>query len=175
MARRKPPAQKPGKSVQDVQTPPEFVEAVERRFGRLDFDLACDENNMQADDGFQFPKKNALEEDWILSGNVDWLTPDWNFWLNPPYSQIGPWVKRASEASFLLRRGKIFVLVPASVGSNWFRDHVHDKAMVLFLETRLKFVGHSQPYPKDLVLICYGQGLKGFDRWHWEAKRESIA
>jgi hypothetical protein len=35
------PAQKPSTSRQDYRTPPEFLEAVAERFGRLSFDLAA--------------------------------------------------------------------------------------------------------------------------------------
>lgn len=163
MARRAP-KQKPGKSEQVVETPREFLEAVEARFGPIDIDLACTRDNRVVERGIFFPENDALSEDF------PWRRyEDWNCWLNPEFANVHPWVEKAARESRYLKKGRIFVLAPASVGANWFARHVHGAAMVLFLEQRLKFVGHSCAYPKDLVLICYGQGLKGFDRWDWES------
>lgn len=56
---------------------------------------------------------------------------------------------------------------PASIGSNWFAEHVHRRALVLGLNgPRLKFEGSPDPYPKDLMLVCYGES-PGFDVWRW--------
>jgi hypothetical protein len=60
---------------------------------------------------------------------------------------------------------RIFFLVPAGVGANWFARHVDKKALVLFLNGRLSFDGIA-PYPKDCILACYG--LKpGYEVWPW--------
>lgn len=86
-------------------------------------------------------------------------------WLNPPYSNIGPWAKKCAEESALGAR--ILFLVPASVGSNWFRDFVFKKSLVLFLNDRIKFVGAEYVYPKDCIIAAYGFGEPGFEMWGW--------
>ena len=63
---------------------------------------------------------------------------------------------------------RIYFLVPAAVGSNWFRGYVHKKALVLFLNGRLSFDGKA-PYPKDCLLAVYGVKA-GYDVWKWKVK-----
>lgn len=144
------PIQKPGRSEQTVCTPPEFLAAIVRRF-RADFtwDLAALAINSVAPN-FITPEQNSLITDWP-SGSQD-------LWLNPPYSNIEPWVKKCNEhCAGLAWGGRIFVLVPASIGSNWWRNHVWQCARQWILRPRLTFVGHGNPYPKDLALLIYNK------------------
>ena len=154
------PAQKPGKSVQEVGTPREFLGAVERRFGKITWDLAANEKNkvafMHLGPGSAYP--DALAEDW--SDGFNGL-----LWLNPPYSKIGPWAQKCHENRG--DRSRIAFLVPAGVSTKWFRNYVHEKALVLFISPKLTFVGHEQQYPKDLILAMYGE-KPGYECWRWK-------
>jgi phage N-6-adenine-methyltransferase len=155
----KMPVQKPGKSVQEVETPLDFMQAVEKRFGRMDFDLAASPGNAKA---FRYFHK---EHDSLKQ---DWSKLDGNLWLNCEYSDIEPWAaKCASYKIGLFDNIRIFLLTPASVGSNWFQSHVWGSALVLALNPRLTFVGHTQAYPKDLILSCFN-GKYGFEPWRWK-------
>lgn len=156
------PAQRPGNSKQDYATPREFIQAVERRFWRIDWDLAAHERNHVADL-------------WLGPGGVapDALSPDclWRTlggfqWLNPEFSDINPWAHKCSiEAHY---GASIALLTPASIGSEWFRRHVLGRALVLGLSPRLSFDGRN-PYPKDAMLSVFGGGvLPGFDCWRWD-------
>lgn len=152
------PVQKPGKSEQSVETPEEFFLAVVDRFGCFLWDLAADHLNTKCPQ-FYNEDMNSLNQDWSkLQGNL---------WLNPPYADIEPWVAKCHEES--IRGANIFMLVPASVGSNWYKNYVHNRAYVLALSPRIKFVGHTHLYPKDLILVIYNAwGLVGFDTWRWK-------
>jgi hypothetical protein len=71
---------------------------------------------------------------------------------------------------------KTTMLVPAAVGANWWRDHVHEEASVLFLNGRLTFVGHTSPYPKDLALLLFATHTdhvapKWYEVWNWRLLR----
>jgi hypothetical protein len=165
------PEQKPGRGVQEVGTPRAFLDAVEARFGALTWDLAANASN-------------HVTPGWFGPGSV-WpdalATPWWDIdgllWLNPEYSNIAQWAEKcakesrriedAPEGSLRNRRARIAFLVPASVGSNWFARHVDGKALVLFLSPRLTFVGHTQSYPKDLILAVYGE-TPGYECWRWK-------
>lgn len=125
------------------------------------FDLAANSANAQAcawygPDGLA---PDALACDWgVLSGVL---------WLNPPYNDLAPWARKCSESVRENSDGdRILLLVPASVGSNWWRDYVHEKASVAFLNSRIKFVGHTGGYPKDLALCVYGE-RPGYAVWSW--------
>lgn len=160
MTRSKMPEQKPGRSKQDYATPRELIDAVEARFRKLDWDLAASSENRKAAQFFSVAD-DSLRQDWTkLKGNL---------WLNPPFADIAPWAAKC-EASTGEDRGegrRIFMLAPASVGSNWFADHVFGKACVIALRPRLTFVGAVDPYPKDLILSVFGRPA-GFELWRWK-------
>lgn len=154
------PAQKPHRSEQDVRTPPEFLVEVQERFGFIMWDLAATAENTVA--AWHFGpggmSEDSLTAEWPRSGLL---------WLNPPYGNIAPWAKKCAQACELGSR--IAMLVPASVGANWFNAWVRPYAYVFEITPRLTFVGHSHPYPKDLILAVYTpEGFVGRDSWHWK-------
>lgn len=176
-----------GKSRQDYGTPLDFMAAVVDRFGPIAFDLAAHEGNHKAD---RWYGRGGEAEDSLAQ---DWTKLDGNLWLNCEYDDIEPWARKCAESrGFRWEKRRIFLLVPASVGSLWFADYVHEQALVLGLVGRLTFVNTGvrqpmsqlglgidvapasgetdevceDPYPKDLVLACYGEA-PGFDCWRW--------
>lgn len=160
---RSAPIQKPGRSKQDYGTPADFVAAVKRRFGvaEFDIDLAASVENAIA------PMFYTIEQDALKQ---PWKTKNRGIaWLNPPFAHIAPWAEKAYHES---RKGaRVVVLVPAGVGSNWWRDWVHSKAFVLLLNGRLTFVGCEDPYPKYCVLLVYGPDVApGYEVWAWSKK-----
>ncbi len=159
-APRKMPTQKSSTSEQVVQTDPLLMRAVERRFGALHVDLAATMANTQAA-VFISKEQDSLRQPWAT------LYPRGRMWLNPEFNNIGEWAwKCARECVHLKRGGNIFLLTPASIGANWFRDYVAPHARVIALNGRLTFVGHKQPYPKDCMLSVYGM-TPGFEVWDW--------
>ena len=62
------------------------------------------------------------------------------------------------------------MLVPASVGSNWWQEFVHHKAHVLMLNDRIQFVGAEWVYPKDLGLLLYTPFIRqgSYEGWSWK-------
>lgn len=161
MSPRKMPEQKPWKSKQDVGTQPEFLRAVERRFGPIRWDLAAHRDNHVVPQYLgpgSTHGEDSLKVSWHLLGGL--------LFLNPEFSDIDPWAEKcAAEGA---RGARVKMLVPASIGTDWFREHVHHKALWLALSPRLTFVGHKDPYPRDLILCCYGPWVApGFDCWRW--------
>lgn len=160
------PAQSPGRSKQDYATPTAFLDAVKRRLGiqQFAFDFAASRANAQAPCWYD-QRMNALapHHDWLAQIGAGWG------WLNPPFSKIEPWVQRCQ--GLWADGGKIALLVPASVGSNWYRDWVHGYAQVLFLNGRLAFIP-EQPtwlYPKDCMCCLYGPECRpGCEVWTWK-------
>lgn len=166
------PAQKPGRSRQDYATPPEFLDAVRKAFGPIVWDLAAHRGNRVCDayfgpDHAHEPSRDSLQCDWadIRRG----YSRTGLLWLNPPFGSIAPWAaKCAAECA---RGAEILFLVPASVGANWFWDHVAPHAYVYALSPRLSFDGKNS-FPKDLILAHYQPGVScgyGFSRWKWNA------
>ena len=147
-----------GKSKQDYATPADFITAVEKRFGRPTWDLAADASNTKAPNWFDL-EHDSLAQEWDkLTGLL---------WLNPPFANIAPWAKKCAETLDKNCDTKILFLTPASVGSNWWRDYVHRKAFVFFLNGRLCFDGVAG-FPKDCSLACYGfVSSRFYEVWDW--------
>jgi len=148
---------------QNHRTPPAFTRAVSRRFGRLTFDLAATSGEqIEGVKSYFTPEMDSLKQDW---GAIQ--TPG-NVWLNPPFSHIRPWVAKLDKECRDLPRWTL-CLIPASMGSIWWGDHVLNKCIAIGV-TRMAFVGSKAIYPKDLALICYGFGVSGHDFWKWTAE-----
>ena len=164
------PAQKPGKSKQDYATPWAFIRALEARFGQTDgnnrpgkieLDLAATKDNAKA------PLLIDTEQD-SLAPRTRWDSFDVKLaFLNPPFGSIAPWAKKCAETERL----RILFLVPASVGSNWWAQHVHGAAdLVLFIRPRLSFDGKNS-FPKDCALAVYNLRPKPSLRVPYEPTR----
>jgi len=150
------------RSESSVETPWELIDAVEKRFGKIKFDLAASRANCKARSTKKFfsERDDAFKQDWRkLKGNL---------WLNPPFGDIHPWAAECAEAGKSSGTHVLF-LIPASVGSNWWAEHVDKKADVHFLSPRVTFVGHTASYPKDLALCRYHRGARGlYECWRWK-------
>jgi phage N-6-adenine-methyltransferase len=156
------PKQNPGRSRQDYSTPKEFISAVKHRLKIQEFtaDLAADMFNTKAA-FFWGEEDNSLIQDWHVWGPEQWL------FLNPPFSNISPWVEKCATESHL--GCNIVCLVPASVGANWWREWVTPYAYTVFLNGRLTFSGETTPYPKDCSLLLYTPwGFPGSEVWTWK-------
>lgn len=165
-------AMKRGASSQDVRTPRVFLDAVEKNFGTLDFDLAAAPgasvvSGDESGDLSWGPADDSLKQDWAeLRGNL---------WINPPFDPIAPWVRKCAEtAPRLDESAAIYLLCPLAVGTKWFRTFVAPFADVYGVG-RITFVGATDPFPKDLALCIYrsnppeNPGM--LHHWDWAPKK----
>jgi phage N-6-adenine-methyltransferase len=138
---------------------------VECRFGLIGFDLAATDGHEVYPRHFS-PEQDSLTRDWACVRDAPRVA-----WLNPPYANIRPWVAKLDAECRDLSRWTL-CLVPASMGSKWWADHVLNKCFALGV-TRMAFCDAagvpSQLYPKDLALLCYGYGVSGHGFWDWKA------
>jgi hypothetical protein len=161
--RRKMPAQRPHTSEQVVATPWEFVDALEHRFGKLDWDLCasadnCVVRNVNGTRSSQFFSKeeNSLAQDWSAIGG--------NLYCNPEFGLISKFLEKAvAEAS---PTSRVFMLTPASIDANWWWEFVRPHAITYALD-RIRFVGQPHVHPKGLALHLIGMGATGMGRWRW--------
>jgi phage N-6-adenine-methyltransferase len=165
------PPQKPCRSKQDYATPRAFLDAVAARLGIPAFtvDLAATAANAVA------PRFLDISIDALAVPWAPRLAGGWG-WLNPPYTDIAPWARKCRETREA--GGQVAFLVPASVGSNWFRDAVDGHARVLFLNGRLAFMPDqpTEVYPKDCLLALYSPHLlPGYEVWTWTHTHASLA
>lgn len=153
--------QRPGRSKQDFGTPRAFLDAVERKFGPITFDLAANASNAVCAQYFS-EKDDALKQSWELPGHRV-------VWLNPPFGTIEDWAEKLAECIHYARW--TLMLVPASVDAHWYRDHVLNKMMTWGMP-RMRFVGAKSAYPKALMLCGAGFGVAGHGYWPWSAKQK---
>lgn len=118
-----------------VATPMSLIKACEKRFGPIRFDLAATRENSRCGEHFYSLEEDALKQDWAAKFNT--LPLDSFMWLNPPYNDIEPWARKCIHEG--PRGARILLLTPASVGANWFFDHVYKKASVFFLKGKNNF------------------------------------
>jgi hypothetical protein len=156
-------AQKPGRSIQEVGTPRDFLNAFEKRFGVIDHDLAAHGGNAVCNSWFG--PDGIAEDTWA----VPWRGVAKISWLNPEFKDCGKAALKCWTESLAMPPGdRIYLFVPLST-SNWARDFVHGKASVFGLNPRITFVGHKTAYPKDMMLCEYGLGVApSFTCWRWK-------
>lgn len=165
------PTIKRGQSSGDIWTPQVFIDAVEKRFGPITIDLAASGPQSAKASIFITPEQDSLKQDWaaMLNGGLGWD--------NCPYSNITPWAKYHAEQS--LRGAETLLLVPASVGSNWYWNHVEPWADVYSVGRMVFnncFDKHGElvttVYPKDLILAHYyadAHERSKMRRWLWKS------
>jgi phage N-6-adenine-methyltransferase len=172
------PTIKRGESSGDIWTPAEFIEAVEANWGPLAVDLAAEKHSAKAPE-YITPEVDSLVQDRtkILQGRRGWL--------NPPYSLITPWAMKCAKEYEKSEQNEIFLLVPGSIGANWFWDWVWPYATVysvgrMVFDNCFDRQGRpvTTPYPKDLILAHYTNATPSrvLQRWPWrEAQTMSYA
>lgn len=156
-------------SSSDIWTPWEFIHAVIKRFGGLAVDLAGSEINRKASRVIT-AEMNSLKYDWTkeLNGGLGWD--------NPPFGNITPWARKHAEER--QRGAKTLLLVPGSIGANWYWDFVEPHAHVISVG-RMVFdncfdrkTGElvTTVYAKDLILCHYEPGVtpRRMERWKWK-------
>ena len=87
----------------------------------------------------------------------DGLKNDWGgerVFVNPPYSKIADWVKKAFYES---RKDNTLVvlLIPSRTDTRYFHDFIYNRAEIRFIKGRLKF-GDSKsaaPFPSMVVVF----------------------
>lgn len=162
----------------DIWTPWEFIFALQSTFGYvLRVDLASSGPESAKAAVCITPEQDSLRWDWVqLYDKHCWDRGA--LWLNPPYSNIAPWARKCAIAYEDDEQIEIFLLVPASVGANWFWDHVWPYATV-YSVGRMVFdncfdrkTGQliSTVYPKDLILAHYTNTTPSrvLQRWQWK-------
>lgn len=97
------------------------------------------------------PTFNGLDVPWYK-----------NNFVNPPYSDIRPWLEKALNES--LKRGcHSVVLVPARTDVRWFHDIVLPHAQeVRFIKGRVTFMGYDHNAPFACMLVIFNENQPGY-------------
>jgi phage N-6-adenine-methyltransferase len=168
------PKQKPGRSKQDYETPADLIAAIKQRFAieNFAFDFAADSRNTKA------KKYWSVLDDSLSKSPEVWAQQcreGWG-WLNPPFANIKQWAWRCRAA--MNHGADILLLVPASVGSGWYRDYIDGEpgVKVSFLNGRPHFDKQHPTwgYPKDCMLVCFIGSFREAEFvtecWNWRKR-----
>lgn len=140
-------------------TPLPLFDTLDREFG-FTLDPCAGPNNARAGRYFT-AEENGLEHSW--QGE--------RVFMNPPYSEMKLWASKAYTEA--LSGALVVCLVPARVGSSWFREYMAP-GEVRFLTKRLKFLlpdntpaPHSAGFDSAVVVLERGRGPATY-YWDWE-------
>lgn len=160
------------KAPQNYRSPPELLAAVERRFGRITFDLACTSEDCVAEAGFCIDRgHDALVERWLDALDLDGVG-----WCNPMWKDAGKYAERASNCGFR----RILLNCQLAPDTTWYRDYVHPYARVFALIPRVPYLkpdgtpafvdkrGKPLGINRPAMVAAYGFGLEpGLEMWEW--------
>jgi len=100
-------------------------------------------------------KEDSIIIDWVNTLFQEGLMQTYckKFFLNPPYSKIGAFIKKAYEES---QKGAIVVcLIPSRTDTKYWHDYVMKSQEIRFVKGRLKFSNekNSAPFPSCIVIF----------------------
>ena len=125
---------------QEWETPLELFAPLQAEF-KFDLDVCADAANAKC------PRFWTQENDGLV---VEWFG---NCWMNPPYRQVGKWVKKAYEEA-QAGRATVVCLVPSRTNTNWWHDYCM-KGEVRFIRGRPKFGGADHGLPQPLAIVVF--------------------
>ena len=123
---------------------------------RVVFSSASDEWATPADTYAALNAEFGFRDDPCpLGGSENGLMREWKSpcYVNPPYSDILPWMdKAAAEAS----QGKtVVLLVPSRTDTRWWHEYAMRAAEIRFIRGRLKFGGAKTPAPFPSCVVIF--------------------
>lgn len=110
-------------------TPPALVSTLEAEFGKFDLDPCCRAETAKAS-RFYTETDDGLKQPWF--GKV---------FMNPPYSNPAPWVRKAVEVTQSGAADLVCALLPVCTETRWFHAFVQGIAEVRFIKGRIRFLG----------------------------------
>lgn len=132
-------------------TPPDFMADVYAAFGEVALDPCA-----------HVLSPVIAKRRILLSEGGDGLTDDWSgklVFMNPPFSQLLKWLRRAHEQWQAGAVETVVCLVPVRTDSPWFHQTLSLDAHIYLLQSRVRFLnsqGRAQQTPFSLMLVSLG-------------------
>jgi phage N-6-adenine-methyltransferase len=137
------------KASDEWETPQAFFDALDAEFG-FDLDVAATPENAKCAD--------------FLQADHLWSDGEWNgriCWMNPPYSNVYAFIKKAAAEAQL--GATVVCLVPSRTDTRWWHAYVWDAEKhqpregveIRFVKGRLKFGGATAGAPFPSVVIVF--------------------
>lgn len=155
-------------------TPPDFMASIYSAFGDIDIDPCGNELSSVIAHRYILPSRggDGLNDDW--SGRLAFV--------NPPYSELLKWLKRAHEQWTAGKVETVICLVPTRTDSPWFQEVLSRDADLFLIQGRVRFLdsrGKGQHTPFSLMLVALGTSPEQRSRYaglvggYW-VKRSSV-
>lgn len=125
---------------QTWETPDSIFNPLHREF-EFTLDVAASQNNHKCPQYFS-EEDDGLKQEWHSE----------RCWMNPPYKQVGKWVKKAYEES--QKGATVVCLVQARTNTNWWHDYCM-KGEVRFIRGRPIFKGCKHGLPQPLAVVIF--------------------
>ena len=111
----------------------------------FDIDAAATQENALAP-GYFTKEDDALKQDWFIDYGEDGIVK--TVFLNPPYSKIAAFMKKAYEES--LKGALVVCLIPCRTDTRYWHDYVMKASEIRLIKGRLKFINKTLPsYRED--------------------------
>ena len=126
------------------ETPKEFFDKLDWRFGPFDLDPCADCMNTKCSNFFT-EAEDGLSKDW----------GGFTAFINPPYGRgIDAWIKKAYEES-RKENTKIVMLIPSRTDTKYWHQYVMKADEIHFIKGRLKFGDsvNSAPFPSAVIVF----------------------
>jgi site-specific DNA-methyltransferase (adenine-specific) len=135
------------KNSDEWETPAALFEILDKEF-HFQVDAAATKENAKLSVYFEdLDAVPTLETNWYLKDAWE------RFWLNPPYSKIGAFMKKAYEES--LKGAVVVCLIPSRTDTAYWHDYCMKAHEIRFIRGRLKFGDGkgSAPFPSCIVIF----------------------
>lgn len=132
-------------------TPADFMTGVYTAFGEVDLDPCAHQLSPV------IARRRIL-----LSEGGDGLADDWSgrlAFMNPPFSELLKWLRRAHDQWRAGRIQTVVCLVPVRTDSAWFHQTLAADADIYLLQGRVRFLdsrGRGQHTPFSLMVVTLG-------------------
>lgn len=124
---------------QEWSTPDSLFQPLHEEFG-FDLDVCATTENSKCARYFTL-EQDALKQEW--KGTC---------WMNPPFSQLGKWIKKAYESA--LAGATVVCLVPVRSNTEWFYTYCL-KGEIRFIRGRPKFGNATHGLPQPLAIVVF--------------------
>ena len=125
---------------QELETPRElYDQACEMFKVKPVVDVAATRENTKCEIYFA-KQEDGLAQEWIHDS-----------FLNPPYNNVKPWVKKAYEQN-IKHNISVLALLPVKTDTSWFHDYILGKSRIYFIRRRVRYCLNGIP-TKDRVFF----------------------
>ena len=133
------------KASDEWETPQWLFDLLNKEFD-FQIDIAATQENTKCI-GYFDKETNALTSEWISDDYDEDDIPIaggfYKFFLNPPYSQIAAFMKKAYEES--LKGATVVCLIPCRTDTKYWHNYVMQAQEIRFVKGRLKFNNRTLP------------------------------